>query len=87
MELEATVLELHPHDVPEILATPVTGSSESYLDWLDNALAAAPPYNRRRWRQRRIPSPGSSRPGQPKQYTRSKNDDLATRHTAQTQPQ
>jgi len=42
-QLEAAILEMHPYDVPEILVTPVTGGSESYLGWLDNALAAKPP--------------------------------------------
>jgi len=41
--LEAAILEMHPYEVPEILVTPVTGGSESDLDWLDNALAATPP--------------------------------------------
>jgi len=36
--LEAAILEMHPYDVPEILVTPVTGGSESYLDWLDGVL-------------------------------------------------
>jgi uncharacterized protein involved in tolerance to divalent cations/uncharacterized protein (DUF433 family) len=36
--LEAAILELHPYDVPEILITPVTGGSQSYLDWLDGEL-------------------------------------------------
>jgi len=40
--LEAAILEMHPYDVPEILVTPVTGGSESYLDWLDGMLDAPP---------------------------------------------
>ena len=37
-DLEAAILEIHPYDVPEILITPVTGGSESYLEWLDDEL-------------------------------------------------
>ena len=33
-QVEATIREMHPYDVPEILATPVVVGSESYLDWL-----------------------------------------------------
>lgn len=36
--LEEAVREVHPYDVPEILATPVTAGSKSYLDWLGNEL-------------------------------------------------
>jgi len=37
-DLEAAILEIHPYDVPEILITPVTGGSESYLEWLNGEL-------------------------------------------------
>jgi len=37
-ELEAAVRELHPYDVPEILALPVVAGSGDYLDWLRAAL-------------------------------------------------
>jgi len=33
-ELEAAILELHPYEVPEILALKVAGGSGEYLDWL-----------------------------------------------------
>ncbi|WP_405227384.1 divalent-cation tolerance protein CutA [Lentisalinibacter sediminis] len=33
-ELEARVVELHPYDVPEVIATPVTAGSAAYLDWV-----------------------------------------------------
>jgi periplasmic divalent cation tolerance protein len=32
--LTARVIELHPYDTPEVLALPVAGGSEAYLDWL-----------------------------------------------------
>jgi periplasmic divalent cation tolerance protein len=34
--LEQAILEVHPYDVPEILAIPVTAGSKSYLEWLDS---------------------------------------------------
>ena len=33
-ELEAAIRELHPYEVPEILALPVGAGSESYIGWL-----------------------------------------------------
>ena len=33
-ELEAAIRELHPYEVPEILALGVTGGSAAYLDWV-----------------------------------------------------
>ena len=36
--LEKAIQEIHPYEVPEILATPVTEGSKSYLTWLDNEL-------------------------------------------------
>ena len=33
--LERAILEIHPYEVPEVLATPVKAGSKSYLDWLD----------------------------------------------------
>lgn len=33
-ELEAAIQELHPYEVPEILALPVAGGSSAYLEWL-----------------------------------------------------
>ncbi|MEX0899678.1 MAG: divalent-cation tolerance protein CutA [Gammaproteobacteria bacterium] len=32
--LEAAVLELHPYDVPELIATPIDGGAPAYLQWL-----------------------------------------------------
>ena len=37
-ELEAAVKEVHPYDVPEILAVPLVAGSRDYLDWLDSEL-------------------------------------------------
>lgn len=32
--LEARVRELHPYEVPEVLALPAAGGSRAYLDWV-----------------------------------------------------
>jgi len=34
-ELEKRVKELHPYEVPEILAIPILKGSSSYLKWID----------------------------------------------------
>lgn len=33
--LKASVLEVHPYDVPEIIALPIITGSREYLDWVD----------------------------------------------------
>jgi len=33
-KLEQTLLELHPYDVPEIIAMPISAGSKDYLDWV-----------------------------------------------------
>jgi periplasmic divalent cation tolerance protein len=33
-ELEALIREVHPYDVPEILAVPIVGGLRTYLDWI-----------------------------------------------------
>jgi len=33
-ELKQTIVELHPHDVPEVIALPIIAGSETYLDWI-----------------------------------------------------
>ncbi len=38
-EIEQLVLDLHPYEAPEILATPILQASPSYLDWLKSELA------------------------------------------------
>jgi len=37
--LEAAILELHPYDVPEVLAVPVVAGHRAYLDWLANEVS------------------------------------------------
>lgn len=37
-ELEAALLELHPYEVPEILALPVAPGAPAYLDWVKESL-------------------------------------------------
>lgn len=41
-QLEQAILELHPYDVPEILALPVLAGHKRYLDWLAAELNAGP---------------------------------------------
>lgn len=36
--LEARLLELHPYQVPEILALPPSGGLEAYLGWVESEL-------------------------------------------------
>jgi periplasmic divalent cation tolerance protein len=40
-QVEAVIRELHPYQVPEILATAVAAGSRAYLDWLDGELLPA----------------------------------------------
>ena len=37
-ELEKEVMRIHPYEVPEILALPVSGGNEAYLKWLKKEL-------------------------------------------------
>ena len=37
-ELEQTIRQAHPYDVPEILAVPVVQGSQDYLQWMDHEL-------------------------------------------------
>lgn len=37
-QLETCIRELHPYDVPEIIAVPISEGSRSYLDWLIQSL-------------------------------------------------
>jgi periplasmic divalent cation tolerance protein len=41
-ELERAIRDVHPYEVPEILAMPVQAGSSSYLAWLDNELLPVP---------------------------------------------
>ena len=36
--LEEAIREVHPYDVPEILAVPVVAGGRDYLEWLDGEL-------------------------------------------------
>lgn len=38
--LEEKIHQLHPYDVPEIIALPVFTGSGDYLDWIDNETRA-----------------------------------------------
>lgn len=38
-ELEAALRELHPYEVPEILAVPIVAGHREYLAWLRGAVA------------------------------------------------
>lgn len=37
--LRDRVVELHPYDVPELIAVPVVAGSEAYLEWLGQSVA------------------------------------------------
>jgi periplasmic divalent cation tolerance protein len=37
-EIEARVLELHPYELPEVIAVPITAGSTGYLSWIAEAL-------------------------------------------------
>ncbi|QLE84158.1 MULTISPECIES: divalent-cation tolerance protein CutA [Shewanella] len=34
LQIEALVTQLHPYDVPELIATPITHGSAAYLEWI-----------------------------------------------------
>ena len=36
--LQARIAELHPYEVPEIIATPVVDGVAAYLDWMEREL-------------------------------------------------
>lgn len=38
--LEQTLLELHPYDVPEIIAMPITAGTKDYLSWVGENVCA-----------------------------------------------
>ena len=37
-ELEKAISEVHPYEVPEILAAPIVAGIQGYLEWLDEEL-------------------------------------------------
>lgn len=41
--LEKIVVQMHPYEVPELLAMPVTAGSKGYLHWLEKELEPEPP--------------------------------------------
>jgi periplasmic divalent cation tolerance protein len=41
--LREAIVALHPYEVPEIVALPVTAGHRPYLDWLDASVGASPP--------------------------------------------
>jgi periplasmic divalent cation tolerance protein len=41
--LEARLRELHPYEVPEIIAVPVASGLKAYLDWVEQSCALQPP--------------------------------------------
>jgi periplasmic divalent cation tolerance protein len=41
--LEARLKELHPYELPELVALPVTGGNERYLDWVRSGVRGAAP--------------------------------------------
>jgi len=40
-QLSAVVHQVHPYDVPELIATPVAAGSKAYLDWIQGELKGA----------------------------------------------
>lgn len=36
-ELQKMLLEAHPYELPEFITVPITGGSESYLQWLQDS--------------------------------------------------
>ncbi len=38
--LETRIFELHPYEVPEVIAIPITLGATSYLNWLDDNTGA-----------------------------------------------
>lgn len=37
-ELQEKVLKVHPYELPEFITVPITGGSESYLEWLQGSV-------------------------------------------------
>ena len=40
-EIDEAIRELHPYEVPEILALPIVAGSSAYLEWLEGELKGA----------------------------------------------
>ncbi len=39
--LTRRITELHPYELPEVIAVPITAGSQAYLDWVDKGTARA----------------------------------------------
>jgi periplasmic divalent cation tolerance protein len=39
-ELERTIKEMHPYEIPEIIAVSIVAMSKEYVEWLDRELQA-----------------------------------------------
>jgi periplasmic divalent cation tolerance protein len=37
-QIEGAIKELHPYEIPEIIALPIVAGSKDYLEWLKNEL-------------------------------------------------
>jgi periplasmic divalent cation tolerance protein len=37
--IQSVMAEIHPYDVPELIATPIVAGSDKYLAWLKEQLA------------------------------------------------
>ena len=62
--LRAVFAELHPYDLPELVALAVAGGSDAYLRWLDDSVLVSPakaPRARARGRRSGRPRPRSRR--------------------------
>lgn len=38
--IEQVLKEMHPYEVPELIATPIVAGSKAYLEWMEGELAA-----------------------------------------------
>jgi periplasmic divalent cation tolerance protein len=59
--LRAAVAELHPYELPELVALAVAGGSDAYLRWVDAETAATAPRARAPGRRSGRPRPRSRR--------------------------
>ena len=59
--LRAAFSELHPYELPELVALGIAGGSDAYLRWLDAETAATEPRARARGRRSGRPRPRSRR--------------------------
>lgn len=41
-ELTARISELHPYELPEVVAVPLVGGLEHYLDWIRSSVSGPP---------------------------------------------